>query len=906
MASGTVGYTDTRGNKDYSSIIANQIGRRLTEASNMAASERAYAAGQAEAGGTSLQEAGIGRGYFFGRALGSRFGGDRIARTRGRMGFGGAGTNPNATPAQRFRGGFDYKVTNEINSLTDTTPISNALVTGLRGVQGGLISVSQAIQRQDGSLGDLANTQADMAKAIMFNGYLFQMFASQQRQEAGRRSSRREEASIEGRGFNMGRGRIGGSFYGGAGGGRGMINVTPGGGSGGVGGRRIGAPGIVDTLSTLTSLGTNPQSIKLLRGTGLLTTANTGLTASEVLIGSGAQAAGKLGKEYLQNPRNFGSAMSKLLGGNIDSSLFEQMAKTYVSPDGVIKSIGNASMMSALGVETADDATKLAVRMGLESQLKQGELFEYFETFKRTDAAKGLGNATMVGDTVRDALVFSKLTDSKGVKLYTKDQVKMFEALGLSPGAANVARFDKRLAKVGGDISKIKNMRSAGISAGGFAENIAKFFPEAKSFKNLEQAVVLTEFAKLIDAGMKPKDAVKSLRQVFGSKVADKVLIQGGDILNASKSATAGALKKFGQKGALARIGKALPGVGAVLGTAFAINRLREGDLLGAGLEFGSGLLGLMPGLGTKAGLAIDGYLIARDMGLTPLNTGGRLSGFPVNSFLSVNGRPLASFNEPNNKESVQIVRDGEDAAIEQGKGIVMGMLKKRSVYTNLQADGVENAMQNLKGAGFFGKTFGDIADGTKNVASNFMQPLRNAKNWFMSGFTPKEGSMSWKNLISDDWNQRQFTQGPGKGTWNPFRGMPGYGSVKNFLSGKPGNEIAGGFQTGPTPLTRQLILRSFGLLTNPKAFLLGSMMTPTALGDGTLTGNIDKLNSMGIDTSNLMPDYSGLSTTVVNNYYNQSPASDGVPQVTGEEVLGQAFNMDLEKFITNYSIMSK
>ena len=76
MASGTVGYTDTRGNKDYSSIIANQIGRRLKEASNMASEERAYAAGVAEAGGTSLEEAGIGKGYFFGRALGSRFGGD--------------------------------------------------------------------------------------------------------------------------------------------------------------------------------------------------------------------------------------------------------------------------------------------------------------------------------------------------------------------------------------------------------------------------------------------------------------------------------------------------------------------------------------------------------------------------------------------------------------------------------------------------------------------------------------------------------------------------------------------------------------------------------------------------------------------------------------------------------------
>ena len=57
------------------------------------------------------------------------------------------------------------------------------------------------------------------------------MFQNQQKQRAGRESLRREEASIEGRG---GRG-IGGSSFGGAGGGRGMINVTPSGGSGGMG-----------------------------------------------------------------------------------------------------------------------------------------------------------------------------------------------------------------------------------------------------------------------------------------------------------------------------------------------------------------------------------------------------------------------------------------------------------------------------------------------------------------------------------------------------------------------------------------------------------------------------------------------------------------------------------------------
>ena len=221
MASGTVGYTDTRGNKDYTSIIANQIGKRLKEASDMASDERSFAEGKAEAGGTSLSEAGIGRGYFFKRALGSRFGGDAIARTKGRMGAQGAGKNPAANYKQRFRGGFDYNVTNQ--NITDTAPLTSALVTGLRGVESGLDQVSSAIQRQDKTLSSLARSQADMARATMFNGYLFQMFATEQRRERERTSARREERSIEG----------GGDFGTSS---RGMINITPPDGSGGGGG----------------------------------------------------------------------------------------------------------------------------------------------------------------------------------------------------------------------------------------------------------------------------------------------------------------------------------------------------------------------------------------------------------------------------------------------------------------------------------------------------------------------------------------------------------------------------------------------------------------------------------------------------------------------------------------------
>ena len=100
---------------DLSWSIAKQIGSRVQQSSAMASDERAYAEAMAEAGGTSLDEAGIGRGYFFRRALGSRFGGDAVARTRGRFEKNPpAGRNPRGTVGSRFRGGFDYNVSSRL------------------------------------------------------------------------------------------------------------------------------------------------------------------------------------------------------------------------------------------------------------------------------------------------------------------------------------------------------------------------------------------------------------------------------------------------------------------------------------------------------------------------------------------------------------------------------------------------------------------------------------------------------------------------------------------------------------------------------------------------------------------------------------------------------------------------
>ncbi len=270
MAASTVAYVDTTGNKDYLGMIAGQIGRRLKEASDMASDERGFVEKKAEEGGTSLSEAGIGRGYFFKRALGSRFGGDRIARTKGRLGIGGAGTNPAGDFKSRFRGGFDYNVTNELSSI----PLSNALTAGLRGVEGGLVAISQSLSSLARGMEGLARSQEDLAKQAILNGAFMQAFLNHMEREGARQRARSEEKGLERR-----------SLEGGSGGsGRGMINVTPPSGGGG--------SGLLGNISKrIASVGTNRSTqragttaVKTLKAGGMLrNTSKTAKIADKVL-----------------------------------------------------------------------------------------------------------------------------------------------------------------------------------------------------------------------------------------------------------------------------------------------------------------------------------------------------------------------------------------------------------------------------------------------------------------------------------------------------------------------------------------------------------------------------------------------------------------------------------------------
>jgi len=109
--------------------------------------------------------------------------------------------------------------------------------------------------------------------------------------------------------------------------------------------------------------------------------------------------------------------------------------------------------------------------------------------------------------------------------------------------------------------------------------------------------------------------AVKSVSKAIG----ESAIVQGAK--NFGKSGME-MLGKGGAKGSAKTIEKAagksalkkLPGVGAAMGAAFAIDRAIDGDYVGAAGELTSGLVSIVPIVGTVASVAIDGLLLARDL----------------------------------------------------------------------------------------------------------------------------------------------------------------------------------------------------------------------------------------------------------------------------------------------------
>ena len=518
MAASTVGYIDTTGNRDYLGMIAGQIGRRLKEASDMASNERAYAEDQAEKGGTSLSEAGIGRGYFFKRALGSRFGGDRIARTKGRLGIGGAGTNPTGDFKSRFRGGFDYNVTNELSSM----PVSNALTAGLRGVESGLVAISQSLSSLARGMEGLARGQEDLAKQAILNGAFMQAFLNHMQREGARQRARSEEAGLERRRLS------------GGGSDRNMINVTP------SGSRARGGLGKgLDTFQTGLKAGANPKSTKLIKSAG----AATGLRTGRKIVKKTAQIGGKNAPKIL-------SSASRVTGDVIPMSKILQAG---------VKASNSKAIVDLATYGVTGSGTSLKSVKGMKA-MREAMLETDADFFAMNQ--KSLGNEDVLINAIDDAPRIQNADDAYRV----------------------MARY--------------KN---------GAIDGVARNTDEAIAMFKMTYGP--SEYAKYFG-----KNAARPLNTAVKNTVTKKIVDE------AAEKAAKITAKSIGKS-----IWKKIPLIAGIAGIGFGIQRALEGDLLGAGLEITSGLMGAT-GVAAKGSLAIDGYLLARDLGLTPLADGGIVS----------------------------------------------------------------------------------------------------------------------------------------------------------------------------------------------------------------------------------------------------------------------------------------
>ncbi len=617
MAAGTVGYEDTRGSKDYLGMIASQIKNRVTEASDMANDERQFAEKQAEEGDTSLDEAGIGRGYFFGRALGSRFGGDAVARTRGRFAkTPTAGIDPAGTKESRFRGGFDYNVTNRIindaASNASNDALTNSVVTGFAGVQQSNIEIAKALIKIDETLAGIERTQMNMARAIMFLGYTMQMMRSESQRASGRDSLRREERSMERGGFRRGfggGGGIGGQGYGGAGGGRVMKNVTD-----------SSVLGAATSFGTSQLLGQNTKTVK-----GALQVGEKVAPETTRKIAKALPTAAKTGVKITGDSAEFAT---KAIGGGVGKTIAKQFNKTGVTKS--LKALGaNKASIKGVAENIGKNASTFVKKpIALLNPVKIKGLLPAAKTpFGLLPAAgeTGIKGMTKMLEKTKLDFLLDDFADVPELSVFDNDLARMTpdEMMDFTDGMAMRTKLSGKKLENAMEVA----LNSTVDTADEAVDLYAKLLRGDPSVGGIEYT------AKEADVFMKEylgkgryKEFTKGAKQPFKSAAkATKTTKMLKATTNAAETAVKSGGKAAGKltaKSAAKSVFKQIPIIAGLAGIYFGLERAMEGDLLGAGLEVTSGILGVT-GTTPGIGLAIDSFLLGRDLGM--MNKGGKV-----------------------------------------------------------------------------------------------------------------------------------------------------------------------------------------------------------------------------------------------------------------------------------------
>lgn len=232
---------------------------------------------------------------------------------------------------------------------------------------------------------------------------------------------------------------------------------------------------------------------------------------------------------------------------------------------------------------------------------------------------------------------------------------------------------------------------------------------------------------------------------------------------------------KIAGKGLAKGLGKAalkkVPGVGLIAGLGFGVERLLQGDLLGAGLELASGAASTVPGLGTAGSIGIDAALAARDMGVTPFATGGIIDD------------PTLGLVGEKGKEGVFPLEgaEGKKTFLMFGEGILEAQKKRQRDYTQLQAAGLSRYFDGQNGWQGFFDLFGKIKDAVGGPLAALARSIfgggNNNPNTNGRNRSPGGGSLDFSKLGGDTPEQKAWlaainaTEAGGKDRYNTLVG---------------------------------------------------------------------------------------------------------------------------------------
>ena len=176
-----------------------------------------------------------------------------------------------------------------------------------------------------------------------------------------------------------------------------------------------------------------------------------------------------------------------------------------------------------------------------------------------------------------------------------------------------IKRFGANALKLGG--GAVAGLAATGaMKTASAASNVMSSMPDR--IKGIGTAIS-DNLPKMPNISIPPKmssvmDKITAPAKGVGAKISGLASRVAGKGVAKGFAKTAG---KTASKGLGKSLLKKIPGVGLLAGLGFGAQRAFSGDFSGAGLEVLSGLTSIVPGFGTAASMAIDGGLMAKDMG---------------------------------------------------------------------------------------------------------------------------------------------------------------------------------------------------------------------------------------------------------------------------------------------------